>query len=109
MEPFVARAFLSKLLSEGEKKDLKAHEIWLRDRYLTGSEICRRYNLKPEPLPESDISRMDTLLWQWRRTQAGLFDQLRQADGDEAIAFDVNGEQWLADLWAWETYAEANY
>lgn len=52
---------------------------------------------------------MDALLWQWRKTQSRLFDQLREADGGTDEPFNVNGDHTLGDLWAWETFAEDNY
>lgn len=52
---------------------------------------------------------MEALLFQWRRTQSRLYDQLREADLEDKEPFNVNGEHPLGDLWAWEEYAEANY
>lgn len=78
-------------------------------RYLQGFEVCRRYGLRPDPLPEADTQRMDALLWEWRRLQSSLFDQLREADEKSAEAFNVNGDHMFGDLWAWEKYADDNY
>jgi hypothetical protein len=103
MEPYVARAFLNKLLSEGERADLRKFEEQMQGRYLQGFEICRRYNLKLDPLPEADIQRMDLLLWKWKRAWEVKFDSL----GDEP--FNVNGDHVLGDLWDWERFAEDNY
>lgn len=56
---------------------------------------------------------MEGLLWQWRRTQSALFDQLRETDEPEEdgkyVPFNLNGDHLLGDLWNWEEYSEANY
>lgn len=108
MEPYVARAFLNKLLSESERKDLRRlEESQQTGRYLQGFEICRRYNLKPDPLTDHDIAKMDTLLWKWKQAWFVKFDTLREVHGDEP--FNVNGDHLLGDLWDWEKFAEENF
>lgn len=108
MEPFVSRAFLNKLLNDAEKKDLVAFEKSLpQGRYLQGFEVCRRYNLKPKPIPDSDIQRMNTLLWKWEQAWEVKYEKLRELASEGT--FDVNDDHLLGDLWDWEKFAEENY
>lgn len=74
---------------------------------MQGFEICRRYNLKTDPLPEQDIQQMELLLWKWNRAWEKKFDELREVNGEEP--FNVNGDEYSGDLQDWERFAEENY
>lgn len=105
MRPYVARAFLNKLLNEDERKDLKAFEKTLPEgHYLTSSELCRRYRLKPDPLPEEDTDRMELLLWKWNKRWEARYDAAN--DGKAPPVIYENHEAELAD---WLAFAEENY
>lgn len=112
MEPYVARAFLNRLLSDDERRRLREAEGRLqlepkmRARYLQGFEICRLFHLKPDPLPEADTERMSRLLWIWNRQWEQKYHALEKIHSEP---FNVNGEHLLGDLWDWERFAEENY
>lgn len=74
---------------------------------MQGFEICRRYNLTTQAIPENDIERMETLLWQWRERWKANYDDKRERAGNEV--FNMNGDHALGDLWDWEKFAEDNY
>lgn len=76
-------------------------------RYLQAFEICRRYNLSPQPVPEPDSARMEMFLLKWRDAWQKKYDALRDKQGDGK--FNVNGDSTLRDLRDWEQYAEDNY
>lgn len=112
MEPFVARALMNRLLSEDERKSLKAIDDKLqesqttRGKYLQGFEICQKFRLKPNPIPDDDIDRMSKLHWIWTQEWVKKYDELRESSTE---SFNVNSDHWLGDLRDWEVYAEQNY
>lgn len=65
------------------------------------------FQLNPKTLPESDIERMEMLLWKWKQAWQVRFDALQEKHGDEP--FNVNGDDFLGDLRDWESYADENY
>lgn len=102
MEPLVARAFLNRLLNAAEKKDLRDYEKKLPlGRFLTGSEICQRFNLKGDPLPQADTDKMDILLWKWRHRDEAKFFALPTG----ANLYKDN----FAYMDNWLEFADANY
>ena len=112
MEPFVARAFLNKLLSEDERKSLRDYEVWLQNkpnmqnRYLTGSEICRRFHLKPDPLTEDDVDRMELLVWKWKERYSTRYDEAAKVSGDKPPEIFTD---WFDEFDNWIQFAEENY
>lgn len=71
MEPLIARAFLTLLLTPDQIAELKCIENGLpHGRYLQGFEICRYFALKPDPLDEFREKQMLNLLWEWRKENA---------------------------------------
>lgn len=108
MKNWVARAFLNKLLSEDERRDLRKferEELPLRpvpyDRqFLVGFEILRRYDLHPKSLMESQIMLMDKLFFKY---QTDLENRHLREHGDDVSKCDcLTG---LEALYAWEDYA----
>jgi len=108
MEPYVARAFLNKLLNESEKEDLRRQED-KSGTYLQGFQICQKYHLKPEPLRDEEMARMTALYRVWQTKWEMEFDRLRALHPGDEASFNVTGDELLSDLRSWEWYAEKNY
>ncbi len=91
MEPYVARAFLNKLLNEKQRSDLKEYEKTLPPmRYLVGSELCRRYHLKPEPLPEAEIEEMTHVFHVWEKRWESLYEEAeKESGGKPPVVFET--------------------
>lgn len=65
-----ARGFLTRLLSEGQRKEVRDWENRLPPgRYLTASEICKFYVLKPDPISDMSMAYMQRFHTDWLRTQ----------------------------------------
>lgn len=109
MEPYVARAFLNKLLNDSERKDLQKQEE--QGRYFLGFEICQKFHLKPEPLSEHEVDEMTRIYRVWQKKWECEYDRLRAAhpDVDGKPSFNVTGDDWLSDLRSWEYFARMNY
>lgn len=104
MHPMVARAFLSKLLNEFEKANLRKTERSLpQGRYLQGFEICRKYNLKPKPLPEEETEKMQQLWETYAKTQ------LRAGQEFEDTHPEIIPKSKAEEVHAWEDWSEQNY
>jgi len=112
MSTFVARALINRLLSDNERKSLKKVEKDLqtqldsaghhqRGRFLAGFEVCRLFHLKPDPVPETESDRMQSLLWIWKKKKDAEFDADREHY--EGLA---NEYERLLD---WLDYAEQEY
>ena len=77
-------------------------------RYLQGSELCQRYHLKPEPVPEADIERMQRLLWVWEQKYEADYAELEKKSNGQT--FNIHdGDNLLGNLRHWEKFAEENY
>ena len=113
MDPYVARALISRLLNDSERLDLAKYEAWLQTqphmqgRYLVGSELCQRYHLKPEPVSAADTDRMANLLWIWQQKQDAIYTEMESKSNGEP--FDIHAGDNLANLRDWEKYADENY
>src|ERR1017187_8322863 len=99
METFVARALINRLLNESEIKRLKEFEEDLqtkldsagrhqRGRYLAGFEVCRLFNLKPNPVLDADSQRMHSLYWIWRQKQDEIVDKDREGTEGHANKYE---------------------
>lgn len=99
---------MNRLLSGPERLDLRNYERTLPEgRYLVGFEICRRYNLKPEPLVESQMLAMDKLYYKY-------IDMVEKAHNDNHAVVEFESVDDIPDcpcptyldaLYAWEDYA----
>lgn len=103
MDPYVSRAFLNRWLSTEQKNDLRKSESAMQGRYLTGSEVCRRYHLSTKMIPEPDLERMEVLLWKWRKIWEAKFDSAA------SVPYSINHDHLLGDLWDWEAFADENF
>ena len=75
MDPLIARAFLTLLLSPARREQLKAYELTLPPgRYAQGHEICRWYRLDVDPVSEDReaVMKGHFAVWErenWKRNQ----------------------------------------
>lgn len=75
-----------------------------RRSYLVGFEICKRYNLKPEPLIESQMMAMDKLYYKYQ-DEREEHHNLVCLKGDREAIVDCECPVELDALYAWEDYA----
>lgn len=112
MDTPVARAFLNMQLSPDQRDSLRAYErsgTLPKGRYLSASEICLKFSLKPAPVPEVDLRAMKDLLFfyitkvQWK--QRKFEDKQHEIRcKTECLCSDA-----AAEMHEWEDYALKNF
>jgi hypothetical protein len=94
MENRVGRAFLNKLLSENQQKELRRLEgpnnVW------TGFQICRHFRMKPDPLPKPETEEMHRLLWIWKAKREKIHYAHKSLDDCECLSEADDLDSWLA-------------
>jgi len=114
LEPMIARAFLWKLLTEPQRKELVSFEKSLPPgRYLQASEICHRFSLSPKARTELQIQEMHRVA----RKFSGLLYQSRKkmlrADDADLTDHDLNrladGKIAQDDWLEWVRFADLHY
>jgi hypothetical protein len=110
MDPWAARFLLYRMLNDSERKDLRALEEAGQKhspgRYLQGFEICRRYNLKVETVPESVTDQIHQLLWIWRKRYESRYDEMLSKSDGKSIEMV---QTFLDELQDWINFATENY
>jgi len=104
MHPMAMRAFLNMYLSPEKREKQRVYERSLPPgRYLQGFEICRMWNLKPSPVDDADMTRMEALWFQYERTQQSLGMQFEERHPD------VCPRSLQEEIHAWEDWALRHY
>lgn len=102
MHPMVARAFTNKLLNEFERAELRKIERNLaQGRYYLASEICHKYNLRPESLPETETEKMESLWIKYATTQLNMGLEFEETHPD------IQPRSKAEEVHAWEDWASA--
>lgn len=106
METMSARAFLHKLLSESERKELfQIEKNFPPGRYWQGFEICRHFHLKPEPLDEAEVQQMDALWRDYRKTILWKKQALENLKHDKECQPHCKCTTDLEEIYEWQTWA----
>lgn len=116
MEAPIVRAFLLRSLNSVQISNLRAYENSLpRGKYLTGLEICQKFQLRPKPVSEDQQEQMK-LVWQqfekilWKDRQ--IEEKHHEVTCAEPIAEKAswcNCRSYQEELHRWEDYALEHY
>ena len=114
MDPMIAIAFLYRMLTYDQREKLAAYMVQLPlQRYLTGFEISRLFNLRLEAITQSEEEQMkkvaaefSKILWKKRILE---YKAENPNLSDEDLAEVVDGKIGAEDLEEWQHYAAAHY
>lgn len=107
MHPMAVRAILATQISPEGRSKLRDYESRIfkaqPGRYLTGFEIVNCMKVKPKNPSDQEISRMDSLWFEYQKTQQrGGWDLEEQHP--EVVELTR-----MEEIWAWEDYAVQHY